>query len=99
MDRTRDLIDPLWRNDIDFNGNGYANLLGDYEPPVHRAIQRLMRTELYSTIYQFGRNTARRVIGVTSPLRTDDRSDIIEALRLQPGATVLWALLRADVDG
>jgi len=89
MDRTRDLIDPLWRNDIHFNENGYADLLGHHEPPVHRAIQRLMRTELYSAIYEFGRNTARRVIGVTSPLRTDDRSDIIEALRLQPGATVL----------
>jgi ubiquinone/menaquinone biosynthesis C-methylase UbiE len=89
LDRARELLNPQWRNNIHFNEHGYADLLGDYEPPVHRAIQRLMRTDVYSTIYQFGRSAVRRFSGLTSTLHADDRTRIIEALRLRPGATVV----------
>jgi ubiquinone/menaquinone biosynthesis C-methylase UbiE len=89
MDRTRDLLRPPFRDDIQVTGLGYGDLLGEVEPPTHRLIQRLMRTDLYSGIYQLGRKAMRRSVEVASKRGTDDRSRIVASLRLVPGATVI----------
>ena len=89
MDRTRDLLRPPFCDSIPVTEDGYADLLGDVEPPTHRIVQRLMRTDVYSAIYQLGRKLMRRSVEVASKRRTDDRSRIVASLRLTPGATVI----------
>lgn len=88
LDRTRELLSPSW-SALQITDHGYGDLLGDDEPPTRRMIQRLMRTNLYSGIYQLGRKTIRRFVDSTSPARVDDRERIVSGLRLAPGTTVV----------
>ncbi|MDG4666360.1 methyltransferase domain-containing protein [Mycobacterium sp. 236(2023)] len=89
MDRTQELLNPSWSAALEVTDHGYGDLLGDEEPPTRRFIQRLMRTNLYSGVYQLGRTVIRRFVDSTSPARVDDRARIVSALRLTPGSTVV----------
>ncbi|MEW5808733.1 MAG: methyltransferase domain-containing protein [Actinomycetota bacterium] len=87
MDRTRDLLGA--GVNLTLTDQGYADLLGDHEPPTTRLIQRLMRTDVYSSIYQAGRKVMRRFVDSASSRQIDDRTRIVSSLRLAAGATVV----------
>lgn len=89
MSRACDLLSPAWSGVVTFDDDGYADLLGDEEPPTQRLIQRFMRTNWYSGIYQVGRAVMRRFVDAAAPSRTDDRTRIVSSLHLTPGATVI----------
>ncbi|MBN7303137.1 methyltransferase domain-containing protein [Mycobacteroides abscessus subsp. bolletii] len=88
--RATNLLDPQRVTRVEATGNGYFDLLGDDAPPAHNIVQRLMRTTIYSTVYQFGRPIGLRLAsGTKAPGRDRDRQRIADWLGLRPGQTVL----------
>jgi len=86
--RVRELLDGERCAHIDLR-HGYLDVLGSYEPPTYRAIQRMMRSTGYTPIYEWGRSVFRLVAKLHEPTRPDDRARIIRSLHLSPGKTVL----------
>jgi len=84
------LIDPQRCAQIALTAEGYCDVLGGDAPPVDRLIQRLMRTTVYATGYQWLRPLGLKVAGgFRSPNRDRDRDRIADWLRLRAGCTVI----------
>lgn len=88
--RTLKLLDPQRCKRIETVSHGYYDLLGDDPPPVHTAVQRIMRTRVYSAAYQIGRPIGRTLVsGSNAPSRDEDRAQVAALLGLRSDSVVL----------